>query len=158
VKSRAVPHRLGRRMNTPVARTMRRSFLTLISSLVFASCATAKTLTAAEMRSNLHSALSLISETGLLVDQIEKGRELPKFSAGHAEYLHDEALRQAGDLRGSQTDTGDANTPARCAEQLELLAHALRLLRYRNDVGTLAQVGHDVNAIRKSLDDLENGR
>jgi hypothetical protein len=110
------------------------------------------------MRSNLHSALSLVSETGLLVDQIEQGRALPKFSAGHAEYLHDEALRQASNLRGSNADTGDANTPARCAEQLELLARALRLLTYRNDAGTLAQVGHDVNAIRKSLDALETVR
>jgi hypothetical protein len=145
-------------MNALVAPTMRRLFLTLISLLVFPSCAAAKTLTAAKMRSHLRSALSLVSETEIFLDQIEQGRELQKFSAGHAEYLHDEALRQASNLRGSKTDTGDANKPARCTEQLELLARVLRLLRYRNDAGTLAQVGHDVNAIGKSLDALETGR
>jgi hypothetical protein len=130
---------------------MKRSVLYLIAALVFVSCASAKTITAEELRSHLLSALSLASETELFFCQIEEGRILQQFRMGHADYLREEARRQAQEMRESRSDSGDTKAPADCAEQLELLIHELTLIRVPNQDETLPGARQRVQAIREAL-------
>ncbi len=86
-------------MNTLSLRTlMGRILLSLLSVVGLVLCAPAKTVTADEMRSHLLSALSLTSETELFIGQIESARVPSQFQVGHAEYLRDEAERDAKEL------------------------------------------------------------
>jgi hypothetical protein len=131
---------------------MKRSVLNFIAVLVFMSPASAKTITAEELRSHLLSALSLASETELFIGQMEEGRILQQFRMGHADYLREEARREAQEMRESRSDSGDAKAPARYAEQLELLIHELTLIRVPNDDDeTLPGARQRVQAIRESL-------
>jgi hypothetical protein len=132
---------------------MKRLFIPFIAIVVIAlaSCASSKTLNADEVRSNLLSARSLTTETELFIEQIESGRVAPQFRAGHADFLGDEAKRQAKELRESTTETGAARTLALCAEQLELVAHVLASVRERSDARMLAEARQRLEAIRKSL-------
>jgi hypothetical protein len=130
---------------------MKRSVLSLIAVLVFVLAAPAKTLTAQELRSHLLAALSLASETELFIGQIEEGRILQQFRMRHADYLRQEARRQAQEMRESRSDSGDTRAPARCAEQLELLIHELALISVPNHDETLPQARQRVHAIREAL-------
>lgn len=130
---------------------MKCSVLSLIAVLVFVSAASAKTIKAEELRSHLLSALSLASETELFIGQIEEGRILQQFRMGHADYLQQEARRQAQEMRESRSDSGDTRAPARCAEQLELLIHELTVIRVPNHDETLAGALQRVQAIREAL-------
>jgi len=130
---------------------MKCSVLSLIAVLVFVSAASAKTIKAEELRSHLLSALSLASETELFIGQIEEGRILQQFRMGHADYLRQEARRQAQEMRESRSDSGDTRAPARCAEQLELLIHELTVIRVPNHDETLAGARQRVQAIREAL-------
>jgi len=130
---------------------MKSSVLSLIAVLVFVSAASAKTIKAEELRSHLLSALSLASETELFIGQIEEGRILQQFRMGHADYLQEEARRQAQEMRESRSDSGDTRAPARCAEQLELLIHELTVIRVPNHDETLAGARQRVQAIREAL-------
>ena len=130
---------------------MKCSVLSLVAVLVFVSAASAKTIKAEELRSHLLSALSLASETELFIGQIEEGRILQQFRMGHADYLRQEARRQAQEMRESRSDSGDTRAPARCAEQLELLIHELTVIRVPNHDETLAGARQRVQAIREAL-------
>ena len=130
---------------------MKCSVLSLVAVLVFVSAASAKTIKAEELRSHLLSALSLASETELFIGQIEEGRILQQFRMGHADYLQQEARRQAQEMRESRSDSGDTRAPARCAEQLELLIHELTVIRVPNHDETLAGARQRVQAIREAL-------
>ena len=123
----------------------------MVAVLVFVSAASAKTIKAEELRSHLLSALSLASETELFIGQIEEGRILQQFRMGHADYLRQEARRQAQEMRESRSDSGDTRAPARCAEQLELLIHELTVIRVPNHDETLAGARQRVQAIREAL-------
>jgi hypothetical protein len=65
-------------------------FSVVTLALVFT--AQAKKLSNEELRSDFQSALSLASKTELFIGQIEKGRLLAQFQAGHADYLRDAAI------------------------------------------------------------------
>jgi len=130
---------------------MKCSVLSLVAVLVFVSAASAKTIKAEELRSHLLSALSLASETELFIGQIEEGRILQQFRMGHADYLRQEARRQAQEMRESRSDSGDTRAPARCAEQLVLLIHELTVIRVPNHDETLAGARQRVQAIREAL-------
>jgi hypothetical protein len=132
-------------------RDMKRSVCCLIAVLVFVSCALAKTITADELRSHLLSALSLASETDMFIGQIEEARVLQQFRVGHADYLREEARRQAQELRESRSDSEDTKTPALCADQLEHLIHELTLIRVPNHDETLPGARQRVQAIREAL-------
>ncbi len=137
---------------------MKRSVLSFIAVLTLVSCASAKTISAEELHSDLLSALSLASETGLFIAQIENGHLLPQFRAGHADYLRHEAGRQAKQLRESRTDSGDAKTPAQGAEQLELLARVLTSIRAQTRDEKLVEARQGVAAIRRTLSASGAGR
>jgi hypothetical protein len=130
---------------------MKRSVLCLTAVLVFGSCAPVKTITADELRSHLLSALSLASETDLFIGQIEEGRLLRQFRIGHADYLREEARRQAQEMRESRSDSGDTKAHGLCAEQLELLIHELTLIRVPDHDETLPEACQRVQAIREAL-------
>jgi hypothetical protein len=132
-------------------RDMKRSVHCLIAMLVFVSCGPAKTITTDELRSHLLSAVSLASETDLFIGQIEEGRVLQQFRVGHADYLREEARRQAQELRESRSDSGDTKAHALCAEQLELLIHELTLIRVPNHDETLPGARQRVQDIREAL-------
>jgi hypothetical protein len=123
-----------------------------IVSLALVSSAQAKTLTNEELRSVLQSALSLASETELFIGQIENGRLLPRFQAGHADYLRDAAMQQASELRESSPESGDIKIVATCAEQLESLAHELALIStLSGNNEALAKAREQVEAIKGSI-------
>ena len=130
---------------------MKRSILSLIAVLVFISAASAKGITEKELRSHLLSALSLASETELFIDEMEEGRILQQFRMGHADYLRQEARRQAQEMRESRSDSGYTGAPARCVEQLELLIHELTVIRVPNHDETLPGARQRVQAIREAL-------
>jgi hypothetical protein len=123
-----------------------------VVTLALASSLQAKTLSNQELRSDLQSALSLASETQLFIGQIENGRLLPQFQAGHADYLRDAAIRQASELRESASEPGVTKIAATCAEQLELLARELALISTmsRNDEA-LPEARKRVEAIKGSI-------
>jgi hypothetical protein len=125
-------------------------FSVVTLTLVFT--AQAKTVSDEELRSDFQSALSLASETELFVGQIEKGRLLAQFHAGHADYLRDAAMRHASKLRKSSRDAGDRKIVATCAEQLEFLARELALLSTMsgNDEA-LPKARQRVEAIKRSI-------
>jgi hypothetical protein len=125
-------------------------FSVVTLALVFT--AQAKSRSNEELRSDVQSALSLASETELLIGQIEKGRLLAQFQAGHADYLRDVATRHASKLRESFQDSGDRQIVATCAEQLESLAHELALLSTMsgNDE-SLPKTRERVEAIKSSI-------
>src|SRR5437868_11441115 len=132
-------------------RDMKRSVLCFIAVLAFVSCALPKTITTDELRSHLLSALSLASETDLFIGQIEEGRVLQRFRIAHADYLREEARRQAQELRESRSDSRQTRTLALCAEQLEHLIHELTLIRVPNHDETLPAARQRVEAIREAL-------
>jgi hypothetical protein len=67
-------------------------FVGLVIVLALTSCATAAIMDY-QLHSDLHSALSLASETELFIQQIESGHLLAHFQAAHADYLRSEAAR-----------------------------------------------------------------
>jgi hypothetical protein len=125
-------------------------FVGLVIVLALTSCATAATMEN-ELRSDLHSALSLASETELFIQQIESGHLLAHFQAAHADYLRSEAQREAKEARDSE---GKAQNPIGfdlCAKQLESLSRELRLIGINGDPKTVAESKRRVEIIRKTL-------
>lgn len=129
---------------------MRRWLFLFVAVLVLTSCAPAKTKTNEDLRSDLRSALSLASETELFIGQIERGRLLRQFRTAQADYLRDEALRQAKEARDSETD-GDTKRFALCAGQLEALSRELKSIRVQTDGGTLAETRQRVEDVKNAL-------
>jgi hypothetical protein len=129
--------------------------LLLVSSIItlaLVCCAQAKTISNEELRSDLRLALSLASETELFIGQVENGHLLPEFQAGHADYLRDAAMRQASELRESSPESGDTKIVSTCAEQLELLARELALIRtISRDDESLPEARKLVEAIKVSI-------
>jgi hypothetical protein len=125
--------------------------------LTLIGCTPTKTITRGELRSDLFSALSLASQTELFINQIEGDRITRQFRSGHADYLHDDALRQAKDLRKSRTDSDTAKTVGLSAGQLDDLARELTLIRVRNENEMLPGVRQRVETIRKALKDAAVG-
>jgi hypothetical protein len=121
----------------------------LVVTLALVYIAHAKTLSNEELRSDLQSALSLASETQLFIGQIENGRLLPQFQAGHADYLRNTAMRQASELRESASESGDTKIVATCAEQLELLARELAL------IGTISRNDEAFHEARKRVEAIK---
>jgi hypothetical protein len=136
---------------------MKRPVLYLIAVLVFVSCASAKTISAEELRSQLLSALSLASEADLFIGQVEEGRVLQRFRIAHADYLREEARRQAQELRESQSGSGHTKSFTLCAEQLELLSHELTLIKVPKQELALPAARQRVEAIREALRAAEAG-
>jgi len=139
-------------------RIMRSPFFLLIAALVLTSCTGAGSATTDDLRSDLRSAISLASETDLFISQIESSRLLPKFRTADADYLREEARRQAADARKSAGKSSDAKTFNLCAGQLEQLARELASIRTPSDKGTLAQARLQVATIRKTLLAAEAGQ
>jgi hypothetical protein len=121
----------------------------LLTSLV--ACSPTKTVTADDLRSDLRLALSLASETELFIGQIESGRLAQEFRRGHADYLRDEAQRQARDLRKSRTESGDTRLPSLCATQLDLLARVLEEIREQSGDGRLRDEESRVETIKQTI-------
>jgi len=130
----------------------------LIALLALTSCAGTETKSASELHSDLRSALSLASETNLLIAQIEAGRLLPHFQREHANYLRKEALRQAKEVRDSGNGATDSNKVALCAEQLDILSRELGSIATSSDRDTLVKADNEVENIRKKLINVGAGR
>jgi len=132
--------------------TIAKSFFVRITMLiVLVPGAWSEKLTTEDLRSDLLSAISLTSETGMFIDQIESGRLLPQFRSGHAEYLRDQAERQAAELQKSPTDPKEMKIVALCRERLESLAKLLASIEEQKDNRNLPAVRQQVEEIRKSL-------
>jgi hypothetical protein len=128
--------------------------IVFVSMLALASTAHVKTISAEELRPDFRSALSLASETELLIDQIEGGRRLAPVRKGHADYLREEAHRQATELPDGRSDDGSAPL---CAEQLDRLAAELKPIRTQSGE-TIGEARAQVEAIRKTLAAAGAGR
>jgi hypothetical protein len=135
-----------------------RFIASLLGLLVIASCARTKTITDDELRSHVLSAISLASETELLIGQIENGRITQQFQAGHASYLRREAERIAQELTQSQIDSAHAQILRICSRQLDLLVRELTALQLpSDDKPALAPTSERVETIRKSLETAKAG-
>jgi hypothetical protein len=132
--------------------TIAKSFFVRITMLiVLVPGAWSEKLTTEELRSDLLSAISLASETGMFIDQIESGRLLPQFRSGHAEYLRHQAERQAAELQESPTDSKEMKIVSLCREQLEFLANLLTSIEEEKDNRNLPAFRQQVEGMRKSL-------
>jgi hypothetical protein len=134
-----------------LAMIAKRFFVPITMLIVLVPGARSEKLTTEELRSDLLSAISLTSETGMFIDQIESGRLLPQFRSGHAEYLRDQAERQAAELQKSPTDPKEMKIVALCRERLESLAKLLASMEEQKDNRNLPAVRQQVEEIRKSL-------
>ena len=134
-----------------------RHSLCFITLLPFVACMPTKTITRDELRSDLLSALSLASQTELFINQIEQDRVTRQFQSTHADYLQDEALRQAKHLRESRAGSGDATTVGLSAGQLDHLAGELALISVRKEKERLPGIAQRVEAIRNALAEAEVG-
>jgi hypothetical protein len=123
----------------------------MVGPLLLALSASERAATNDELRSDLRSAFSLVSETELLLDQIEGDRLLSHFRSAHADYLRQEAKRQATEARNAKTESDSARQFAYCAEQLDLLSKQLESISEHSDVGSLARERENIKAIKKAL-------
>jgi hypothetical protein len=82
----------------------------LLACFAFNSCSHAKTMSRDELRSSILAAVSLASETEVFIDQLEEGRVTDAFAQGHLNYLSNEVMRSANELRQARTESqlGDA--------------------------------------------------
>jgi hypothetical protein len=129
----------------------KRFFVPITMLIVLVPGAWSEKLTTEELRSDLLSAISLTSETGMFIDQIESGRLLPHFRSGHAEYLRHQAERQAAELQESPTDSKEMKIVSLCREQLEFLANLLTSIEEEKDNRNLPAFRQQVEGMRKSL-------
>jgi len=131
---------------------VRKQAFLVLTVVALASCGRAKTLSSAELRSNLASSISLASETDIFAGQIEEGRLLPAFQSGHAAYLRSEAKREAKGLRKSSPQPSQLQVVRLCIEQLDLLSRELELISQKKGGDKdLPAVRQRVQAILKSL-------
>jgi hypothetical protein len=111
----------------------------------------AKAKTPDEVHSDLLSSLSLLSETELLVEQVESGRVSSTFRVAHADYLREESLRNTKELHKSAGPQGNNRAADNIANQLELLAHELERLSVPLRKETFSDIREQLQTIRKSL-------
>jgi hypothetical protein len=119
-------HERGRRPASSKARSLSlTSFLVLFFVLASVSCSRSKTISRAELRSDVLGAISLASETELFTNQLQEGRVTAAFAKGHFEYSFKEATRSANELRQGYADSRIAGALENCHAQLESLATLL---------------------------------
>jgi hypothetical protein len=115
--------------------------LIFLISLALASCSSSKTISPDELRSDLLAAVSLASETEMLIDQLLEGRVTSAFAEGHLTYLEKEALNSASELRRARADERMASVLETGRAQVDSLATMLGALRKRTDDKEYLSVG-----------------
>jgi hypothetical protein len=102
---------------------------------VFASCSRNKTINRDDARSEVKSAISLVSESALFVDYVRQGRSTRHYADGHAAYLDDAVRQSLDELKQAEPTPVTATAVRECRTQLELLDRELS--------GIPARFGHD---------------
>jgi hypothetical protein len=130
----------------------------MLGLLALSACARTKNISTDELRSKVLSAISVASETELLIDQIENGHITEQFQIGHSSYLRKEAAELSQELGQAQTDSADADKLHICSEQLNLLVRELTALKLQSDdEAAVAASRKRVKAIRTSLETAKAG-
>ena len=109
--------------------------LVLLLAAALASCSRKKTISRDDARSEVKSAISLVSESALFVDYVRQGRSTRHYADGHAAYLEDAVQQSLDKLKQAEPEPGTATAIHECRTQLELLDREL--------FGIPAKFGHD---------------
>jgi hypothetical protein len=127
--------------------------LTIFLGLALVSCSHPKTISRDDLRSDLLAAISLASETQLLINQLQERRVTSAFAEGHLRYLGKEASRLADELRQASAD--DRITSALVSGRAQLNSLAMMLADLKNKTGdeeSLAAGRQQAARIRMSLE------
>jgi hypothetical protein len=128
-----------------------------LSLLLLAGCAGKKTITPDELRSQIGSAISLASETETFLDYVRQHRSTRPYSAGHLNYLADEADRASQDLQKSVPPANAEQQFQTCLTQLRELVKQLTAVRSSLDNrDALAVATTRITHIRKALEQAKS--
>ena len=102
-----------------------KALLAILTALFITSCTQQKTISPEELRSAVTQAISLASESDMLIDSVLQKRVTRSYARGHIEYLLDAVARTRQDLNASSPELSNKEHLCKSRQQLDLLVKVL---------------------------------
>jgi hypothetical protein len=126
--------------------------------LLLASCSRPKTITFADLRSHLLSAISATAEAESFIDYVQQNRSTREFARGHVTYLADEVNRSAEELHESAPGAVSEENLQKCRLGLDALSSQLSELALiiGGDTAALATSKERIEKLRHMLQETNS--